>query len=144
MLCYLGFEPLVQAKVAWDSWRPRFLKRIDSRDSDGNTALQLAIRGGNETVVRLLVDRGADIEAKNKYAQTMESIRGVASGAAGTPLPVSAHGQDPMLRLRTYCLVAHTTGEVRSLSVACNSARRQSTLSMLHNSSHECTSSSEV
>ncbi|KAF5851452.1 hypothetical protein GGP41_004293, partial [Bipolaris sorokiniana] len=50
MLCYLGFEPLVQAEVGWDSWRPRFLKRIDMRDSKRNTALKIAVSEGNKAV----------------------------------------------------------------------------------------------
>jgi hypothetical protein len=65
MLCYLGFKPLVQAAVAWDSWRPRFLKRIDRGDSGGNTTLQLAILEGNKPVVQLLVNEGADVKAKD-------------------------------------------------------------------------------
>jgi hypothetical protein len=71
MLCYLGFEPLVQAAVAWDSWRPRFLRRIDRGDSKGNTALQLAVWGGNEAVVQLLVDKGADVKTIDNDGKTV-------------------------------------------------------------------------
>ncbi|CAN9196489.1 unnamed protein product [Alternaria alternata] len=71
MLCYLGFEPLVQAAVAWDSWRPRFLRRIDREDSRGNTALQLAVQRGNEAVVQLLVKKGADVKAKDNDGWTV-------------------------------------------------------------------------
>ena len=70
MLCYLGFEPLIQRTLAWDRWRPRFLKRIDSRNSDGKTALHLVAHEGKEAIVRLLVDKGANVEARNKRGET--------------------------------------------------------------------------
>ncbi|PSN58536.1 hypothetical protein BS50DRAFT_476158, partial [Corynespora cassiicola Philippines] len=41
-------------------WWAFLLKRINKKDDYGNTGLHLATRQGNETVVRLLVDRGAD------------------------------------------------------------------------------------
>jgi ankyrin repeat protein len=70
MLCYLGYEPLVQRTLTWDRWRPRFLKRVDSRDGDGRTALHLAAYERKEAIVRLLVGNGANTEARDKIGQT--------------------------------------------------------------------------
>ena len=36
-------------------------------ESDGNTALMVAAAYGHTEVVKLLIDKGANIEAKNKY-----------------------------------------------------------------------------
>jgi ankyrin repeat protein len=38
---------------------------VDAKDNDGETALQLAAENGHEVVVRLLVEKGADINTIN-------------------------------------------------------------------------------
>jgi hypothetical protein len=70
MLCYFEFEPLVQRILDCNRWGLRPLKRVDSRDNDGNTALLLVAYEGKEAMVQLLVDKGADIEARNKDGET--------------------------------------------------------------------------
>ena len=40
---------------------------IDARDEMGDTALLAAVAGGNETAARLLVARGADVNAEDRY-----------------------------------------------------------------------------
>ena len=38
---------------------------IEAKDTNGNTALRLAVVEGHKDIARLLLDRGADIEAKD-------------------------------------------------------------------------------
>jgi len=40
-------------------------KYIDGEDNAGNTALHVAVRGGHSTVVKILLDKGANFETKN-------------------------------------------------------------------------------
>ena len=70
MLCYLGFVLLVEEQTAWESWKPQFFKRINKKDSDGNTALHLAIRARNQEVAEVLIDNGAEVNARDKYKRT--------------------------------------------------------------------------
>jgi ankyrin repeat protein len=71
MACNLEIIPWVEALLAKKSWRPRFHRRVDKRDENRKTVLHSAAESGNEAVVRLLVDRGADVKAKDKYGKTM-------------------------------------------------------------------------
>ena len=59
----LGDEARVSALLA---------ERIDvnSRDSDGRTALMLAVRGGRDNIVALLIAHGADPNATDAYGET--------------------------------------------------------------------------
>jgi ankyrin repeat protein len=43
-------------------------------DEDRETALIWAVRGRNEAIVQLLLEKGADIEAKNKHGKTVLDI----------------------------------------------------------------------
>jgi ankyrin repeat protein/nucleoside phosphorylase len=69
--CSLGIVPWVAALLERERWLPRYYKRIDSRDNRGKTALHWAALKGNEAVVRLLVDNGADIKTKDKDGDTV-------------------------------------------------------------------------
>jgi hypothetical protein len=70
ILCYLGFVPLLQTEVAWESLKPRFMKRINRKDSDGNTALHVATRARDQMVVQVLIDNRAEIHPRNRYNET--------------------------------------------------------------------------
>lgn len=50
---------------------------IDYRDERGLTALHYAIFGGQEAAVQLLLDRGADLNAKSLIAATPQSLAGL-------------------------------------------------------------------
>jgi hypothetical protein len=71
MACSLEIIPWVEAVLAKKSWRPRYHKRVDKKDAGGQTALHHAAKRGREATVRLLVDRGADVNAKNNYRETV-------------------------------------------------------------------------
>jgi ankyrin repeat protein len=70
MLCYLGLVPLVQTEVAWESLKPRFMKRIRRKDSNRNTALHVAIRAPDRMVVQVLINNGPEVDARDKYNKT--------------------------------------------------------------------------
>ena len=66
---YFGIRPLVENLILRKGWRSKierlfFLNKIDS---SGRTALMSAAGGGHETVVQLLLEKGANIETKDKY-----------------------------------------------------------------------------
>jgi hypothetical protein len=71
MACSLEIVPWVEAVLAKKSWRPRYHKRVDKKDAGGETALHQAASGGNEMMVRLLVDSGADVKAKDNRGKTV-------------------------------------------------------------------------
>ncbi len=50
--------------------RPQLNGSIDAKDESGETSLHLAVREGNLIVAKALVDRGADVNAKNKCGKT--------------------------------------------------------------------------
>ena len=62
---------------------------IDAQDSDGNTALILAVRQGLSSVVRLLLDRGARIDLETFKGETALSLamQQHAASPAATALP---------------------------------------------------------
>ena len=71
MACILEIVPWVEAVLAKKRWWPRYRKRVNKKDNDGETALYLAVKKENEALVRLLVDRGADVQAKDNYGMTV-------------------------------------------------------------------------
>ena len=70
MACTLEIIPWVEAVLAKKSWWPRYYKRVNEKDKDGETVLHSAAERGNEAVVRLLVEKGADVKAKDDYGNT--------------------------------------------------------------------------
>lgn len=56
-----GNEDLVNAVLETD------LEDIDQVDMDGNTALMLAAKNGNNKIVKALIEAGADVNKTNKY-----------------------------------------------------------------------------
>lgn len=72
--CLLGIIPWIEAILAKSGWRPRCRRRVNKKDALDETALHLAIEQGNEAVVQLLLDRGADLEAKNRSGDTALQI----------------------------------------------------------------------
>ena len=47
---------------------------IDTADAEGNTALMLASRGGHGRIVKLLVRKGAKLDAHNAKGKTAEQL----------------------------------------------------------------------
>jgi ankyrin repeat protein len=69
--CCLGIVPWVQAVLSKRIWMLGFQKHVNKKNEDGTTALHIAAVRGIEAGVQLLLDQGADIEAKSdKYRQT--------------------------------------------------------------------------
>jgi hypothetical protein len=71
MACILEIAPWVEAVLAKRRRWPEYHKRVNKKSKDGLTVLHWAAVGGNEALVRLLVERGADVKAKNKYGWTV-------------------------------------------------------------------------
>jgi len=68
--CTLEIVPWVEAILAKKSWKPRYHKRVDEKNSRGGTTLHLAAERGNEALVRLLIDNRVDIKAKDDAGWT--------------------------------------------------------------------------
>lgn len=66
---FFGILPLVQNLVYTYNWMSRITRpfHIDKRDSFGKTSLIWAATNGHEAVVQLLLEKGADFEAKAAY-----------------------------------------------------------------------------
>jgi ankyrin repeat protein len=71
MACTLQIIPWIEAVLTKKSWRPRYHRRVNKKDKHGLTVLHSAAFGGNEAVVRLLVDRGADVKVKDNDGTTV-------------------------------------------------------------------------
>jgi Ankyrin repeats (3 copies) len=69
---FFGILPLAQNLVLKKGWinRVKRLFYVNQRDGDGMTALSWAAERGHEAVVRLLLEKGADVEAKADYGRT--------------------------------------------------------------------------
>ena len=69
---YFGILPLAEKLVLGKGWmnKPKRLYHLRKRDGYGMTALMWAARTGHEAVVRLLLEEGADVNAKNKSGET--------------------------------------------------------------------------
>lgn len=61
----------MEAVLAKKSWRPRYYRHVNKKDARGKSALHWAFSGGNEAVVRLLLDRGADVKATDDNGKTV-------------------------------------------------------------------------
>jgi hypothetical protein len=70
--CTFEVIPWIEAVLAKKSWWTRYYKHgdVDKKGKGGMTVLHLAALGRNEAVVRLLVDRGANIKAKDNNGET--------------------------------------------------------------------------
>jgi ankyrin repeat protein len=69
---FFGILPLAENLVLKKGLidRVKLLFTLNKTDSSGTTALSWAARNGHEAVVRLLLEKGADVEAKAKYGET--------------------------------------------------------------------------
>lgn len=70
MLCYLGLISIVEEYVSWEAWKPRLFKRMNKKDSSGNTALHLAIGARNHGVAKVLIGKGADVNTSDRFRRT--------------------------------------------------------------------------
>lgn len=69
--CHSAIMPWVEAVLAHESSRPVYKQLVNKRDRDGDTALHwVAAQEGSDEIVRLLIGRGADVEAKDDYGLT--------------------------------------------------------------------------
>ncbi|KAB8249813.1 hypothetical protein BDV35DRAFT_377910 [Aspergillus flavus] len=71
---YMGITLLSYAATKWG----HHLRRMDVNDENRNTPLSYAVEYKCETAVRLLLDKGAPVDTKNKFGET--------------PLLIAAHG----------------------------------------------------
>ena len=63
--CYSGVIPWVQSLLYTRVWNVEIRKSVNNKDSQGRSVLTCTALKGYGTVVRLLLDRRADVNAKN-------------------------------------------------------------------------------
>jgi ankyrin repeat protein len=68
--CSLEIIPWVEALLSKKKWMPRLRKRVNKKGRAGETALHYAARTEDIALVQLLLDRGANIKAKNNNGRT--------------------------------------------------------------------------
>ncbi|USP81074.1 hypothetical protein yc1106_08348 [Curvularia clavata] len=68
--CTLNIIPWVEAVLEKRRWSLRYRRWVNKKDSRRITALHYAAREGHEAVALLLVDRGADLKAKDEKGGT--------------------------------------------------------------------------
>ena len=69
---YFGIVPLARNLLFEKGWvsRLKLYRTVNKRDGSSTTALHRAAENGHEAVVRLLLEKGADVKAKNKDGRT--------------------------------------------------------------------------
>jgi ankyrin repeat protein len=69
---FFGILPLAENIIRKKGWINRRLKHyVNKKDGYGNTALAWAARRGHEAIVLLLLEKGADIEAKGYFGTAL-------------------------------------------------------------------------
>ncbi|KAF6840319.1 hypothetical protein CPLU01_01343 [Colletotrichum plurivorum] len=79
--CFLGILPVIQALC---SRRSVVRDMLNAQCDDHGTPLEIAAGMGQEDVVRLLLNKGANPNAKNAARKTSPLIRASANGHLGT------------------------------------------------------------
>jgi hypothetical protein len=67
---YLGILPLARKLLAKKSWRKRFQKPENKKDSYGAAPLMYAAGYGHKAIVQQLLNSKADVDAKDDYRET--------------------------------------------------------------------------
>ena len=67
---YFGILPLARKLLAEKGWKTIFQRFENKKDTWGRTPLLYAARNGHEAVVKLLLERGADIDSKDEWGRT--------------------------------------------------------------------------
>jgi len=70
---------------------------VHARDGDENTPLHYAAYGGHAHVIKELLRRGADVDARNEYGYTPLMLAAY-NGHLAAALALLAHGADPKAR----------------------------------------------
>jgi ankyrin repeat protein len=87
MACFLDIVPWVEAVLADNGRTPLDRAHWDVKDERGQTAFHWAVQGGSVRVVQLLLDNGANIEARDN------------SGRTALFWVASSRGREAMMRL---------------------------------------------
>jgi hypothetical protein len=90
---------------------------VKAADQDGHTALHMAAFTGAASIVKVLVDRGASVDARNKLGETPWSM---------------AAGMSPVLRYRRQYGSHESTANSLSRSARSRSRRTSWTLAPPH------------
>ncbi|XP_065843329.1 IQ motif and ankyrin repeat domain-containing protein 1-like isoform X2 [Oscarella lobularis] len=91
--------------------RRRLERFIDSTDANGNTPLSESANGGNPETVRLLIDKGADVNTKGQYGRT-PLYRAAFAGHTNAVEVLLEFGADP----RIYADDGATPVQIASVS----------------------------
>lgn len=68
--CYLGIMPIIEKVLAKQKWHLTFSEHIGRSVETRNKAIKFAVSGGHEMVVRMLIERGWQLDTKYKYWST--------------------------------------------------------------------------
>src|SRR5438046_4098632 len=68
-LCIMSLPPSLSTPFPYTT----LFRSVEVTDKDGYTALHWAAQSGHEAVVQVLVEKGADVEAPDKYGYTARS-----------------------------------------------------------------------
>jgi hypothetical protein len=99
-LVHDAVPPLVVA--AWNSTEAAKLllqygAAVDAADGDGDTALHMAAARGDLSLVRILVERGARLDVRNRHSHDTPAERAAAMGHASVSAWLSGAEPDPGL-----------------------------------------------
>jgi ankyrin repeat protein len=97
MACILGLKPLVEVVLGQQDWRLRMHRRINEKHERIDTPLHIAVRQGDFALVRLLLQKGANCNIRDKSGRELLPLACIMGNEAVVRLLMD-NGADPIPR----------------------------------------------